>query len=162
MSCPSVLLAVPLAPSHWSYRCHTLLTVPPSYPAGCRACPKYPANHCVGLASLAGPRVLPRLSCPRPHHAGRTSDPSCCSHLVKLPTPPSGEFLNGNHKQLRGGKENAAHQETTNLMYTITCPEIGFTDRPRDTNSLVVNCSGAFSKKKRVSVGNARAARRAR
>ena len=28
--------------------------------------------------------------------------------------PPPDDTLNGNHKQLRGGKGNAAHQQTTN------------------------------------------------
>ena len=51
--------------------------------------------------------------------------------LVKLPTHPPEDILNGNHKQLRGGKGNAAHQQTTNFMYMITRTEIGFTDRPR-------------------------------
>ena len=53
-----------------------------------------------------------------------------CSLLVKLPTHTPEDILNGNHKQLRGGKKNAAHQETTNFIYMITRPEIGFTDRP--------------------------------
>ena len=41
------------------------------------------------------------------------------------------DILNGNHKQLHGGKGNDAHQQTTNLIYMITRTEIGFTDRPR-------------------------------
>ena len=44
--------------------------------------------------------------------------------LVKLPTAPLEDILNGNHKQLRGGKGNAAHQQTTNFIYMITRPEI--------------------------------------
>ena len=36
--------------------------------------------------------------------------------LVKLPPPPE-DILNGNHKQVRGEKGNAAHQQTTNFIY---------------------------------------------
>ena len=52
-------------------------------------------------------------------------------NLLKLPTPLPGDTLNGNHKQLRGGKGNVAHQETINFIHMITRTEIGFTDRPR-------------------------------
>ena len=44
--------------------------------------------------------------------------------LVKLPTTPPEDILNDNHKQLRGGKGSAAHQQTTNFIYMITRPEI--------------------------------------
>ena len=50
--------------------------------------------------------------------------------LVKLPTHTPEDILNGNHKQLHGGKRNTAHQQTTNFIYMITRPEIGFADRP--------------------------------
>ena len=50
--------------------------------------------------------------------------------LVKLPTHTPEDILNGNHKQLRGEKGNAAHQQTTNFIYMIIRTEIGFTDRP--------------------------------
>ena len=57
--------------------------------------------------------------------------------LVKFPTHTPKDILNGNHKQLRGGKGNAAHQQTTNFIYMITRPETGFTDRPRNIQYLV-------------------------
>ena len=64
--------------------------------------------------------------------------------LVKLPMPPppSEDILNGNHKQLRGGKGNAMHQRTTNFAYMITRPEICIPkDRPRNirnpTNTIL-------------------------
>ena len=44
--------------------------------------------------------------------------------LVKLPTHTPEDIFNGNHKQLRGGKGNAVHQQTTNFIYMITRPEI--------------------------------------
>ena len=37
---------------------------------------------------------------------------------LNWPRPPE-DTLNGNHKQLRGGKENAAHQQTTNFIYCL-------------------------------------------
>ena len=46
------------------------------------------------------------------------------SSLVKLSTSPQEDILNGNCKQLRGGKGNAAQQETTNFIYMITRREI--------------------------------------
>ena len=49
--------------------------------------------------------------------------------LVKFPTHTPKDILNGNHKQLRDGKGNAAHQQTTNFIYMITRTDIGFTDR---------------------------------
>ena len=60
-----------------------------------------------------------------------------CSLLVKLPTHTPEDILNGNHKQLRGGKGNAAHQQTTNFIYMITRIEIGFTNRPQNIQNLV-------------------------
>ena len=45
---------------------------------------------------------------------------SCdAARLVKLPTHTPEDILNGNHKQLRDGKGNAAHQETTNFIYCL-------------------------------------------
>ena len=45
--------------------------------------------------------------------------------LVKLPILPRRILiLNGNHKQLRDRKGNAAHQQTTNFIYMITRTKI--------------------------------------
>ena len=41
----------------------------------------------------------------------------CPLILVKLPTHLLEDILNGNNKQLRGGKGNGAHQKTTNFIY---------------------------------------------
>ena len=35
--------------------------------------------------------------------------------LVRLPTHPPEDILNGNKRQLRGGKGNAAHQESIEI-----------------------------------------------
>ena len=44
--------------------------------------------------------------------------------LVKLPTHTPEDILNGDHKQFRNGKGNAAHQQTTNFIYMRTCLKI--------------------------------------
>ena len=46
--------------------------------------------------------------------AWNSRNSSC--HLLNCLPPPE-DILNGNHKQLRDGKGNVAHQETTNFIY---------------------------------------------
>ena len=49
--------------------------------------------------------------------------------LVRLPPPPTEDILNGNHKQLRDGKGNAALQEPIETTNVTTWDEIECTDR---------------------------------
>ena len=88
-------------------------------------------SRCSGLARRAG---FVRLQHRDP---SRQPLPFCGERrFVKLPThDPPEDILKGNHKQLSNRKGNAAYQETTNFMYMITRPKIGFTDRPRDIRS---------------------------
>ena len=44
--------------------------------------------------------------------------------LENLCDPPPEDILNENHKQMRGGKGNVAHQQPTNFIYIMTRTEI--------------------------------------
>ena len=95
------------------------------------AAPLMPHQHqssCAFSFAANGAGVEDRLSLPSHPFppAGRIAAPLLW--FVKLPPHTPEDILNGNHKQLRGGKGNAAHQQTTIFLYIITRTEIGITD----------------------------------
>ena len=56
--------------------------------------------------------------------ATKTSFRALANVLVRLPTHPPEDIPNGNNRQLRGGKGNAAHQESIENMYMLTRSKI--------------------------------------